>query len=88
MLETLSTEQLRTFATIADTGSYTQAAEKLYRSQPALSVQIKRLEEQLGAQLFDRSGRTSTLTEAGRVLLTYATRILDLNEEAIGKLRH
>jgi DNA-binding transcriptional LysR family regulator len=86
MLETLSTDQLRTFATIADTGSYTHAAEKLYRSQPALSIQIKRLEEQLGAQLFDRSGRTSTLTEAGRVLLTYATRILDLNEEAIGKL--
>ncbi len=86
MLETLSTEQLRTFATIADTGSYTHAAEKLYRSQPALSIQIKRLEEQLGAKLFRRSGRTSTLTEAGRVLLTYARRILDLNEEAIGKL--
>ena len=86
MLQTLSTDQLRTFATIADTGSYTHAAEKLYRSQPALSIQIKRLEEQLGAKLFRRSGRTSTLTEAGRVLLTYARRILDLNEEAIGKL--
>jgi DNA-binding transcriptional LysR family regulator len=86
MIETLSTEQLRTFVTIAETGSYTEAADRLYRSQPALSVQIKRLEEQLDTRLFDRSGRTSTLTETGKVLHGYATRILELNEEALARL--
>jgi DNA-binding transcriptional LysR family regulator len=86
VLETLSTEQLRTFATIAETGSYTAAAERLYRSQPAVSLQIKRLEEQIGARLLDRSGRVSRPTEAGRILLGYAKRILDLNEEALAKL--
>ncbi|MFT4606100.1 MAG: DNA-binding transcriptional LysR family regulator [Rhodothermales bacterium] len=86
MLQTLSIEQLRTFVTIAETGSYTEAAERLYRSQPALSVQIKRLEEQLGTRLFDRSGRISTLTETGKVLHGYAVRILDLNQEALDRL--
>lgn len=86
MIETLSIEQLRTFVTIAETGSYTESAARLYRSQPALSVQIKRLEEQLGTRLFDRSGRTSTLTESGKVLHGYAVRILELNEEALARL--
>ncbi len=86
MIDTLSTEQLRTLVTIAETGSYTRAAERLFRSQPALSLQIKRLEEQVGAQLFDRDGRDSVLTEAGRLLHGYAERILNLNTEALGKL--
>ncbi len=86
LLETLSTEQLRTFALIAETGSYTATAERLFRSQPAISLQIKRLEEQIGSRLLERSGRVSSLTEAGRILLGYAKRILDLNEEALAKL--
>jgi len=86
MMDTLSMDQLRTLVTIAETGSFTRASEKLFRSQPALSLQIKRLEEQVGAQLFDRDGRDSVLTEAGQMLHGYAQRILNLNTEAIGKL--
>lgn len=82
----LATDLLRSFVTISETGSYTRAAEQLHRTQPALSLQIKRLEEQLGTPLFERNGRTITVTEAGQVLLTYARRILSLNEEALAKL--
>ncbi|MBO6577215.1 MAG: LysR family transcriptional regulator [Rhodothermales bacterium] len=86
MIESLSLDQLRSFVTIAETGSYTEAAERLYRSQPALSLQIKRLEEQLSTKLFDRSGRVSRLTESGRLLHGYAVRMLELNEEALARL--
>ncbi len=86
MAELFSLDQLRTFVTIADSGSFTAAAERLYKTQPALSMQMKNLEEQVGAQLLRRSGRETTVTEAGRILLSYARRILDMNEEAIAKL--
>lgn len=86
MINDLSIDLLRSFVTIAETGSYTRAAERLYRTQPALSLQIKRLEEQLGTRLFQRKGRRTTVTEAGQVLLTYAQRILNLNEEAFARL--
>lgn len=86
MSNDLPIDLLRSFVTIAETGSYTRAAERLYRTQPALSLQIKRLEEQLGTRLFQRNGRQTTVTEAGEVLLTYAQRILSLNEEAFARL--
>lgn len=86
MINDLSIDLLRSFVTIAETGSYTRAAAQLYRTQPALSLQIKRLEERLGTRLFQRNGRQTTTTEAGQVLLEYARRILDLNEEALTKL--
>lgn len=82
---TLPIEPLRAFAIIAETGSYTLAAERLHRTQPALSLQIKKLEELLNTRLLDRSGRRATPTDAGEVLLTYARRILDLNEEAVSR---
>ena len=82
----LSITPLRTFVTIVDTGSYTRAAEQLFLSQPALSLQIKRLEEQLGQQLLARRGRQTVVTDAGNVLLSYAKQILTLNEEAIARL--
>ena len=84
-MNTLSIDQLRSFIMIADQGSYTKAAEKLFRTQPAISLQMKRLEEQVGAPLFARAGRESRLTEAGRMLIGYARRIIDLNQEAIGR---
>ncbi len=87
MADLFSSDQLRTLVTIADTGSFTRAAEWLYKTQPALSMQIKSLEEQVGTRLLERSGRETTLTEAGRVLLAYARRILDMNEEALAKRR-
>jgi DNA-binding transcriptional LysR family regulator len=86
MADTLSIDQLRSFIAIAETGNYSKAAERVFRSQPALSMQIKRLEEQIGAQLLDRNHKETTVTEAGEVLLSYARRILDLNEEAMSRL--
>ena len=71
-------EQLRGFVETARQQSFTKAAENLFLSQPAVSLQIKALEEELGERLFDRRGRRVNLTDAGRVLLERATRILDL----------
>ena len=82
----LSITPLRTFITIVDTGSYTRAAEQLFLTQPALSLQIKRLEEQLGQKLLTRRGRQTIVTDAGKVLLSYATQIISLNEEAVARL--
>jgi len=86
MFEALSIDQLRSFVAIAEAGNYSKAAERVFRSQPALSMQIKRLEAQIGAQLLDRNHKETTVTEAGEVLLSYARRILELNEEAITRL--
>lgn len=86
MESTLSIEQLRSFVEIVNVRSYTKAAENLFRTQPALSMQIKRLEEQVGTKIFVRDGKQVTVTEAGQVLLTYARRILALNELALSKL--
>ena len=86
MINDLSIDQLRSLVTIADTSSFTLAAQKLFRTQPALSLQIKRLEEHVGMPLLERKGRSIEVTEAGQVLVDYARRILDLNEEAIAKL--
>ena len=61
--------QLLTFRTVVDKGSFSQAAEELEISQPAVSFQIRSLEERLGHRLLDRSGRRVTLTEAGEVRL-------------------
>ena len=62
------------FLAVAEHLSFTKAAAALHVSQPALSQQVRHLEESLGAQLFDRSGRTTRLTDAGDVYLLYARR--------------
>src|SRR5688500_9731410 len=69
--------QLRTFLTIADEGTLTRAAEKLFTSQPAISAQIKTLEEELGVRLFDRGARGMKLTREGVALQEKARRIVD-----------
>jgi len=68
--------QLRYFCAIADTGSFTRAAQHTHVSQPSLSQQIRKLEDELGAQLFDRLGRAVQLTELGRLFLPRARAIL------------
>jgi LysR family transcriptional regulator, cyn operon transcriptional activator len=69
------------FLAIADHGGFTRAAAALHISQPALSQQIKQLEESLGVQLFDRTGKSTRLTDAGMVYQRYARRaLLDLDE--------
>lgn len=69
--------QLRTFLTVADEGHLTRAAEKLFTSQPAVSSQIRALEEELGVRLFDRSPRGMTLTGAGNTLQEQARKIVN-----------
>ena len=75
-------DQLITFMEVAKLGSFSRAGEKVYRSQSAVSAQIRQLEEEYGDRLFDRSGKTVTLTGAGRVLFDYAERIIQLKDES------
>jgi DNA-binding transcriptional LysR family regulator len=83
MTHLLDVDQLRTFVAITDAGSFTRAAELVHKTQSAVSMQMKRLEERLGKELFARDGRQSRLTEEGERLLDYARRIVRLNLEAI-----
>ncbi len=83
----LSTDLLRTFVTVSDLGSYTRAGEALNRTQPAISLQMRRLEELVGAKLIAHDGRILSLTEAGQVLSAYARQILHLNDQAVSQFR-
>jgi LysR family hydrogen peroxide-inducible transcriptional activator len=74
--------QLRYVCAIADTGSFSRAAERCQVAQPSLSQQVLKLEKDLGAKLFDRLGRSVRLTEAGRAFLPYARSILSQRETA------
>jgi LysR family hydrogen peroxide-inducible transcriptional activator len=79
--------QLRYFAMVARTGSFSRAAERCAVSQPSLSQQIQKLERQVGHRLFDRLGRRAELTDAGRMLLERATQILDAVDDAQKRLK-
>src|SRR5438067_5200027 len=79
----LDVDQLRTFLAIVETGSFTRAAEVVHKTQSAVSMQMKRLEERLDRPIFARDGRMSKLTEDGERLLDYARRIVKLNVEAL-----
>jgi DNA-binding transcriptional LysR family regulator len=79
-------ELLRSFVTVVELGGFTVAGQLLGRSQPAVSLQIKRLEELIDSQLFFRGGQQLELTLAGDRLLTYAQQILALNDEALAEL--
>src|SRR5215469_1526224 len=74
--------QLRYICAIAETGSFSRAAERCKIAQPSLSQQVLKLEEDLGARLFDRLGRSIRITEAGRAFLPYARLILEQMESA------
>src|SRR3954452_15237379 len=82
----LDIDLLRSFAAVADTGSFTAAGELVARSQSAVSVQIRRLEEPVGQSVFERTSRSLALTPSGETLLAYARRILDLNDESIRRI--
>lgn len=84
----LEIDLLRTFVAAADTGSFTAAGELVARTQSAVSIQIKRLEEVLGARIFERTSRSLALTRAGSTLLAYARRMLELNDESVRVLTH
>ena len=78
---------LKTFLAVAEERSFSRAAAKVHRTQPAVSQAIRRLEVDLGEQLFDRSSKTGTLTEAGRILRNYGQRLVRLAEETESAMR-
>jgi DNA-binding transcriptional LysR family regulator len=78
--------QLETFLAVAEERSFSRAAARLHRTQPAVSQVIAKLEAELGEVLLDRSSRDGTLTDAGEVLREYATKLLNLRTEATGAL--
>src|ERR1700753_4062906 len=83
----LDPELLQAFVAVADHRSFTRAATMLNRTQSAVSMQIKRLEDRLGVGLFRRTKANCDLSPAGEGLLGYARRLLVLNDEAVGRLR-
>ncbi len=83
MIPNLDIDLLKTFLAIADTGSFTRAAEDVHKTQSAVSMQMKRLEELLGRPLFARDGRASRFTADGDRLFDYARRMVAINDEAV-----
>lgn len=83
----LDIDLVKTFVAISDTGSFTSAATEVLRTPSAISMQMKRLEEQLGRLLFTREGRSVALTPDGEALLGYARQLLRVNEEAVSQFR-
>ncbi len=84
-LPLLELDVLRTFIAISETGNFTTAAEAVFRTPSAVSMQIKKLEEQLGASVFRRDARSVVLTHQGEVLLGYAKQMVALNNEVVAK---
>ena len=82
----LDTDQLRSFLAIVDTGSFTRAAERVHKTQSAVSMHIRRLEEQLGCALFVRQGRGARLTAEGESLIDFARRIIQAEAGAVAAL--
>src|SRR5262250_640811 len=78
---------LKTFLAVAEERSFSRAAAKVHRTQPAVSQAVRRLEVELGEQLFDRSSKSGTLTDAGRVLQNYGQRLVRLAEETESAMR-
>jgi DNA-binding transcriptional LysR family regulator len=87
MAADIDIDLLRAFLAVADTRSFTAASRLLNRTQSAVSMQIKRLEDVVAGQLFERSARRVDLTRRGEALSGYARRLVALNDEALGKLR-
>ena len=79
----LDTDQLRSFLAIVDTGSFTKAAERVHKTQSAVSMHIRRLEEQLGCALFVKHGRGARLTAEGERLIEFARRIIQVEAGAL-----
>lgn len=85
-MRNLDMTALRSFVAVADRGSVTNAAASVNLTQSAVSMQMKRLEEMLGVKLIDRAGRGCELTPTGQLLLSYARRLVETNDEAVGRL--
>jgi DNA-binding transcriptional LysR family regulator len=83
----LDMDVLRTLVAAQQLGAFNRAAKQVGRSQSAISQQIRKLEDRVGQSLFRKQGRGLVLTESGEIVLAYARRILDLNDEAVAALR-
>ena len=79
-------EQISTFVEVAHAGSFSRAAQRLYRTQPAVSTQVRLLEKQCGQALFVRHARQVELTTAGQILLGYGERLRELRQAAVAEL--
>ncbi len=87
LLNNLSLDSLRTLVITQDLGGFGRAAERLLRTPSAISLQMKRLQEDVGVPLFRKQGRKTLLTEQGEIALRYARRVVELNDEMIDTLR-
>lgn len=85
--QTFNLDSLRTFVAICETGTFRSAATRVHRSPSAVSLQIGKLEEQLGVKLMSRNARHVTLTEKGEVLLGFARQLLGISDEAMTAFR-
>lgn len=85
-MRSIPTDLLRAFVTIIDLRGYTRAGEQLGRTQPAISLQMRRLQDLVGVQLFTRDGNGTSVTEAGELVAGYARQILALNDEMLLRL--
>jgi DNA-binding transcriptional LysR family regulator len=83
MANMLDLDQLKTFVAISDAGSFTRAADSVHKTQSAVSMQMRRLEERIGKPIFARDGRSAKLTENGERLLGYARRMVRLSDETV-----
>lgn len=83
MIPNLDIDLMKTFLAISDTGSFTRAAEEVNKTQSAVSMQMKRLEDLLGRPLFARDGRAIRFTPDGERLIEYARRLVTINDEAV-----
>lgn len=82
----LDIDMLRCFVEVADTGSFTKAGHNIGLTQSGVSVKIRRLEERLDAQVFNRTSKSLSLTQEGEILLDYAGRVLGVHDEAVARL--
>ncbi|MGC2619982.1 MAG: LysR substrate-binding domain-containing protein [Acidobacteriaceae bacterium] len=87
ILNNLSLDSLRTLVIAQDLGGFGRASERLGRTPSAISLQMKRLQDEVGVPLFRKQGRKTLLTEQGEIALQYARRVLELNDEMIDTLR-
>ncbi|MEZ5926095.1 MAG: LysR substrate-binding domain-containing protein [Hyphomicrobiaceae bacterium] len=86
--QNLPTDLLRTFVTVADHKSFTKAGDILGRTQPAISLQIRRLEELVGCELISTRGRANLLTPVGEEFVRFARQMLCLNDEIVARLQN
>jgi len=86
-MQSLDLELLRTLMAVAEQGSYGGAGDKVFRTQAAVSQQMRKLEDTVGVPIFEKEGRNKRLTRQGEVLLEYAKHLMAINDEAIRALR-